>query len=655
MPVKVAAVRLAALADLDRVVAGAAQQGARLVAVALPWGADADALVAHAGRLARQHGVTLTMGPLLTRTADGQPCAAGVLVDSSGADLGAQVQTHLGRTERAAGYATGHELRLWDVLGFRVGLLPGADVQYPEVSRILCLRGANLLIHFAQYEAWTEAAFMARLWREVQSNQVFGIEACSGPRGRASVLAPVEMTVGFTGVLAQTGWTDASALAAADLDLDALAGVLRQYDVGAQRNGELYRCQLMAAYGAEPLPTGEQPSPFSEVGSMADIDGTPAPGSTRARVSLRDRITARGLAALLWWKSRSGLVGAALEQSSLRRGRPTIAPAAGGDTVRVGLAQTALRLVETAWDYAGHMGTLVQEAVAGGAQLVVFPEYITLPLLGFLPGVSRLARSGVSLQQGLGELSGGAEISVADVLRAIAPAAQRVYVATFSLLAARHRVHILAGSAILVDRSGRLHNVAHLFGPDGRLVGQQEKAHLVADETAWGFGRAGRLQVFATALGCLAAPVCMDHTYWETDRIVTRAGAQIVIDPSFDFDPAGYSKYKQARGIWGRVQESPAYGIHCFLVGDLLDYHARGYSIVCAPLAMTPRGNGIVAAARTNDQEEVILADLDLAALRSHVATHGPNFNVALYRRYLPAAYFDPRDHPDPASSGVGG
>ena len=160
--------------------------------------------------------------------------------------------------------------------------------------------------------------------------------------------------------------------------------------------------------------------------------------------------------------------------------------------------------------------------------------------------------------------------------------------ATFSALAARHGVHILAGSAILTDESGRLRNTAYLFGPDGRVIGRQDKTHLVAEETAMGMARGVEVRTFDTPLGCLAAPVCMDHTYWETARIATQAGARILVDPSFESDPAGYSVFKQLRGVWGRVQESPAFGAHCFLVGDLLGYRGRGRSMVCAPLDLTP-------------------------------------------------------------------
>jgi len=471
---------------------------------------------------------------------------------------------------------------------------------------------------------------MADLWRDVQANQVFGLEPVLVTRQEAglgaAIHAPVEMTVGYKGLLAWSTADSPTTLVVANLDFARLRDVWRTYNVYRQFNPQLYRQQL--------LPEG---SPVTE--GAASPPEAAGPQVVSAPPCVRPTPDPKTLALnlLLWWKSRPQRI-----HALLKRRRYWPAPAPSGDRVRLGVAQTRLRLTASAEEYASHMAHLTSQAVGGGAQLVVFPEYITLPLLGLLPGVLAVAQSGVSLQEGISHLAGGADISPGDLFRAIGPAAWRVYVATFSTLASGFRVHILAGSAIVPDKTGRLWNVACLFGPDGRLIGQQAKAHLMADEERWGFARANRLEVFTTPLGKIASPVCMDHTYWESTRIVTQLGAEIIIDPSFDPDPTGYSWYKQARGIWGRVQEWPAYGIHCFLVGDLLDYHARGYSLVCAPLAMTPAGDGLLARARTNDQEEVLLVDVDLALLREFRSKGRPAFPGSLYRSYLAGAYAAP-------------
>jgi hypothetical protein len=54
---------------------------------------------------------------------------------------------------------------------------------------------------------------------------------------------------------------------------------------------------------------------------------------------------------------------------------------------------------------------------------------------------------------------------------------------------------------------------------------------------------------------------------------------------------------------------------------------------------MTPNGDGILAQAETADREEILLADLDLAALRRFRQEQKLDFNLALYEKYLPWVY----------------
>ena len=75
------------------------------------------------------------------------------------------------------------------------------------------------------------------------------------------------------------------------------------------------------------------------------------------------------------------------------------------------------------------------------------------------------------------------------------------------------------------------------------------------------------------------------------------------------------------------------------MVGDFAGFTFQGRSGVYAPLEMPPNGDGIIAQAETVDREEILLADLDLAALRRFRQEQGPDFNLALYKKYLPRVY----------------
>jgi len=316
--------------------------------------------------------------------------------------------------------------------------------------------------------------------------------------------------------------------------------------------------------------------------------------------------------------------------------RTLSAPPPDGHRARVAVVQLEGRLFRRARDYTAHLHQLVYRAVSEGAQLVVFPEDTgSYPLAGLIPGLERIVSRG-----GQGNAAGNVTSGQAPVLalfRLLAPAAQRIYSATFSTLARSFGAHILAGSTISLDDQGHVYKEAHLYGPDGRLRMIQRKTHLFPTEAVWGLSREDTIQVVETPVGVLAAPICMDHTYFEPIRIAWLQGAEIIIDPAAD--AARYNFYMQARGVWGRVQESPAYGVQACMVGHILGQEFGGRSGVYAPLALTPEGDGVVAQATTGDSEEIVIADLDLDVLRTYRREHAPAWNLALYRKYIPAMY----------------
>lgn len=350
--------------------------------------------------------------------------------------------------------------------------------------------------------------------------------------------------------------------------------------------------------------------------------------------SLGDRLTEFGLAAMLWWKSRPGLVSGALAQQPFR---PAESPSR--DCVKVGLAQMRMELVPSAADYALHAYRLTRDAVEGGAQLVVFPEYAGASLLGLLPGVQELAE-GHSMQAAINELTGGAQVSVGDVFRAVAPAARKVYLDTFSTLARKFNIHLVAGSIILPETDGKLYSHAHLFAPDGHLIGTQRKLHLFTSEESW-LTPGREMRVFDLPFGRVAMPICMDNTFWETTRLAFLAGAEILVDMAAD-DSAD-NEWLAARGVRMRVQESPTFGLHVYSVTDSFGLHWRGRSSVYAPVGLLPRDQRALARAASDDQEEVVVCELDMSALRTFRAEHTPEFNLPLYEKYLPHIYADYR------------
>lgn len=226
--------------------AGVSEALARVLAVDSPDAAASrqlpEALDALAASLARTWRVTLGMGPAVVPGPEG-PARVSSLFGPDGGLLGRQAQTHRTPAERAAGLARGRDLTPIETPVGLVGLVNGADLQYPEVSRILCLQGADILVHQHLLADFGEAVALSQLWREVQANQVFGVEAyAAGPgrRGRSAVHAPLEITPGQDGFLARAAADGEPEVVIGDFDPDALAKLLETYPIHALRNLRQY-------------------------------------------------------------------------------------------------------------------------------------------------------------------------------------------------------------------------------------------------------------------------------------------------------------------------------------------------------------------------------------------------------------------------------
>jgi len=223
----------------------AAREGAQLVVLpnlALPI--PRETFIDFFSALARRAQIYLAPGTLLEREGDSLFNTA-YLFAADGKLVGTQRQTHRSPHEIAQGFAQGDELNVFDIGIARVGFVIGTDVEYPEVSRILALQGANVLIHSAAYATWSREHFLLDLWREVQANQVFGMQACIAGKGQSAIYAPVEMTADHRGVLAQSNSGD---IISATLDFEALQQVIDAYPIFDFFNYDLYSSQFPNVY-----------------------------------------------------------------------------------------------------------------------------------------------------------------------------------------------------------------------------------------------------------------------------------------------------------------------------------------------------------------------------------------------------------------------
>lgn len=298
--------------------------------------------------------------------------------------------------------------------------------------------------------------------------------------------------------------------------------------------------------------------------------------------------------------------------------------------VVAGAVQLEVKLFSDVREYLDEMHRFTALAAGEGVQLLVFPELNSLQLLGLIPGISKLAQ-----QAGTEDT---AELPVTELFRLVGPVFGRIVRQTFSWLAQAYGLYIMAGSFLVPD-GGRVVNRALLFDAGGRLAGFQDKVHLTVQEKKWGLTSGDSLAVFPTPLGVLAAPVCMDATYFETFRLLERQGAEIVMVPIAN--PEQYNFWLALRGIWPRVQESTVYGLKSALVGEFLGWKLTGRAGIFAPLELTQNKDGVLAETVSAVGEGFVTATLDLVALRQLKDNHPylGDINPGLEQKYFPAIY----------------
>ena len=312
------------------------------------------------------------------------------------------------------------------------------------------------------------------------------------------------------------------------------------------------------------------------------------------------------------------------------------APPVQGGCLNVAALQVQIQLFVDPIGYVDMIHRRVKEAVALGAHLVAFPEYNNLPLIGMLPGVAEMGETISTATEDTTQTKGPA-ITVTDIIHYVGSVMAPFLDTLYSSLAVAYGIYLMTGSLLLPD-GDKVVNRAFLYGPHGQLIGFQDKVHLMPMEMEWGIAPGSQFRLFDTEVGKIAAPVCMDATYFETFRVLELKGAEIVIIPIANPEP--YNYWLALRGIWPRVQEAPVYGIKSALVGSLLGFEFTGRAGVFAPAELTSDDSGVLDIVESAEEEGIAFATIDLGILRELRQDHPwRDSNPVLYRRYFPRIY----------------
>jgi N-carbamoylputrescine amidase len=208
----------------------------------------------------------------------------------------------------------------------------------------------------------------------------------------------------------------------------------------------------------------------------------------------------------------------------------------------------------------------------------------------------------------------------------------------FGKLAKKHDVTIIAS---LFERraQGLYHNTAVVIGPDGKLAGIYRKMHIPDDPLYYEKfyftpGDTGFV-AFDTRKTKLGVLVCWDQWYPEGARLTALQGAEILFYPTaIGWHPSEKLEYGKAQHeSWEIMMRSHAIANGCYVVAPnrigiehVLGADGKpvsedgiqfwGQSFICAP-------NGQLIAKASVDQEEVLVADLDLDKVE-FARTHWP-------------------------------
>jgi hypothetical protein len=288
-------------------------------------------------------------------------------------------------------------------------------------------------------------------------------------------------------------------------------------------------------------------------------------------------------------RSRPALVDALLSQAHIDPGQP---PAPG--IISVAAIQMVYRETDDPFTWIEQCQALTIAAASAGAQVLVFPASAPLALVLSLGGKDmRFAYSG--------QAPNAPSPTHRRGYARMYPAAYRLYHRTFSLLARRAGLTIVAGDLPAPGHAGPAH-LATVFSADGRPRLRQR---------AVGEGQAlaaAELQTTAAGGSSLAAAILEESALpWLTSTLTTTRVDLLALLP-------GQYSSGDANAALAAAMQGGCYVIQPYLVGGPESVTANGRSGVYAPPALTADGSGLLAQAVSTGEEEIVLAALTVNA-----------------------------------------
>ncbi|WP_043526591.1 carbon-nitrogen hydrolase family protein [Litchfieldella xinjiangensis] len=269
--------------------------------------------------------------------------------------------------------------------------------------------------------------------------------------------------------------------------------------------------------------------------------------------------------------------------------------------ITVATAQYPIDAFASFDDFKAKASRWVHDAVARGAQLLVFPEYGAIELASLLPD---------DIQDDL-----EAQLHAMQPLR-------EPFVKVWRELAETHGVTLLAPSLPWQVEDGRFVNRAWLMTPNGSVDYQDKQIMTRFENDEWGISSGEGLKIFDTPVGRLGVLICYDSEFPELARALAEADVDLLLVPSCTDTEAGY--YRVRHSCQARAIEQQIAVVHSPTVGEALWSPAVdinvGHAAIYTPCDHGLPANGVLCMSQdATPGWQVARLDLDqIRRLRSH-------------------------------------
>jgi predicted amidohydrolase/predicted N-acetyltransferase YhbS len=261
--------------------------------------------------------------------------------------------------------------------------------------------------------------------------------------------------------------------------------------------------------------------------------------------------------------------------------------------VRITTVQFQVRKFKSFEEFSNQLEYFIDIAADYKSDFVVFPEYVTLPL--------------ISLDDD--------KYSSTENIERLTKYTKR-YVDFFQKMAIAYNINIIGGSHPTRDEDDKIQNVAYVFLRDG-TVHMQSKIHITPSEKYWRNVNGGdKLSIIETDCGPIGVLICYDSEFPELARHLTDQGMRILFVPFCTDQKQGYNRVRyccQARAI-----ENQIYVAMSGTVGNLPDVSNMDVnyaeSCILTPCDFPFARDGI-AATTTPNTEMVAISDVNMAIL----------------------------------------